>query len=214
MIKDIDNTLQPWELPEGWRWTQLGELVEHRTGDWGTDPGQGGAEVPVVRSTEMRGDFADLDAAEIRSLTPTKVSQLQLQDGDILVNKSSGSAHLVGQPCLVAGVADRKVVFTNFVLRLRPLSVPSAYLYAYLSSDPARQLMERMQNTTTGLRNLNLPRYLRLPVPLGEDATVKEAADAFAEMLALRYELKRKAAAVAEIEDAFKQEVFSGQLFD
>jgi type I restriction enzyme S subunit len=153
-------------LPDGWSWTTIGELAEHSSGQWGEEPGASEIDVPVVRSTETRGEIADFRAAEVRSLSRQQLEKTALQDGDILVNKSSGSAHLVGRPSLIAGLQGASVGFSNFMLRLRPNeAVEPRLLFGFLASPAGRSLFLRLNRTTSGLRNLILDRYLRVPVP-------------------------------------------------
>jgi type I restriction enzyme S subunit len=160
---------EPWTLPSGWSWTTIGELADHASGEWGKDPGSAAFNVPVVRSTETRGLLADFRSAEVRSLTKKQLDKTALQDEDILVVKSSGSAHLVGRPSIVRGLDGAKVGFSNFMLRLRAKQgVQPRLLFGYLASPAGRALFLRLNRTTSGLRNLLLDRYLKVPVPVGD----------------------------------------------
>jgi len=166
---------QPWELPSGWSWSSLGELADHDSGEWGKDPGEAEVDVPVVRSTETRTLVADVHAAEVRSLTKTQFEKTALADEDILVVKSSGSQHLVGRPSIVLGLNGTDAGFSNFMLRLRAKEgVHARLLFGYLASPAARALFLRLNRTTSGLRNLVLDRYLRVPVPKGEPEVEQE----------------------------------------
>lgn len=136
---------------------------------WGTEPGESDVDVPVVRSTETREEIVDIEGAEIRSLTRSQLEKTALRDHDILVVKSSGSAHLVGRPSLVVAVDAREIGFSNFMLRLRTREgVNPHLLFGFLASPAGRALFLRLNRTTSGLRNLLLDRYLRVPVPVPE----------------------------------------------
>jgi type I restriction enzyme S subunit len=160
---------EPWPLRNGWRWSTIGDLTSHLSGEWGADPGASDVDVPVVRSTDTRAEVVEIEGAEIRSLTRNKLEKTALHDNDILVVKSSGSAHLVGRPSLVAALDGREVGFSNFMLRLRAKDgVSPQLLFGFLASPAGRALFLRLNRTTSGLRNLLLDRYLRVPVPVPE----------------------------------------------
>ncbi len=157
------------ELPEGWRWVRLGEVCEHKTGIWGPeaqDPSQG---FPVVRSTEIDGLYINPQTASIRVVPLEKVKAYKLVTGDILVNKSSGSPHLVGWPAIFNDPHDGKIyLFSNFMLRLRvnKSSLEPWFLLYYLHSPIARKIYLNAQDTTSGLRNLRVREFMAQPIPL------------------------------------------------
>jgi type I restriction enzyme, S subunit len=159
---------EPWPLPQGWSWSTIGELADDSSGEWGKEPGEAELDVPVVRSTETRDLVADVEAAAVRSLTAKQFEKTALRDEDILVVKSSGSAQLVGRPSIVLNLDGSKAGFSNFMLRLRAKpGVHPRLLFGYLASPAGRALFLRLNRTTSGLRNLLLDRYLRVPVPRG-----------------------------------------------
>jgi hypothetical protein len=167
---------EPWELPSGWRWSAIRDIATEVSGTWGKDPGEGEVDVRVVRSTEMRERVVNTETAALRSMTRKAVEKTRLRDGDVLINKSSGSARLVGRASLVAGVGDDVFGYSNFVLRLRPVTgVDGGYLHAFLASDIGQRLFRRLNRTTSGLRNLVMTRYRRVPVPFPTDALVQSA---------------------------------------
>lgn len=160
------STVEPWKLPEEWEWSSIGKLTEQASGEWGEDPGVSAIDVPVVRSTDMRGRVVDPSAAAVRSMSASQLEKTRIRDGDVLVNKASGSARLVGRPSLVAGIGDDVLGFSNFVLRLRPdEGIDGRYLHAFLASNIGHRLFMRMNRTTSGLRNLVMTQYFRVPVP-------------------------------------------------
>ena len=157
----------PWELPKGWHWASIEEVCEYRSGIWGPD-GEGPDGVPVVRSTEIDGMRVRTSGASVRLIPPKKREPYVLETGDILINKSSGSRRLVGWPVLFEHPRDgRPYLFSNFMLRLR-LSDDALpwFMLFYLQSPAARRIYLEAQNTTSGLRNLRIRDFVRLPVPL------------------------------------------------
>src|SRR5688572_26453565 len=109
-------------MAEHWKKSPLTELLVTRfDGAWGRTALEGEAAIPVLRSTEMRGGTLVFDTAELRSLPAKTVAKRKLLPGDILVNKSSGSAHLVGLSVLFPMPPDgRTYLCSNFLHCLRP----------------------------------------------------------------------------------------------
>ncbi|MBC7217451.1 MAG: restriction endonuclease subunit S [Candidatus Caldatribacterium sp.] len=158
----------PYKLPEGWRWVKLGEVCDHKTGIWGSEASLDRG-FPIVRSTEIV-DYRVIPAtAVVREVPPEKAMQYKLEPGDILVNKSSGSPHLVGWPAIFEDPADGRIyLFSNFMLRLRPQRdrVDPWFLLFWLHSPIARSIYLAAQDTTSGLRNLRVREFISLPIPL------------------------------------------------
>jgi hypothetical protein len=198
---------EPWKLPQGWSWATIGDLADPESGEWGEEPGAADVDVPVVRSTETRSLVADVPAAEIRSLTTKQFEKSALQDEDILVVKSSGSAHLVGRPSIVLDLGETRAGFSNFMLRLRAKEdVHPRLLFGYLSSPAGRALFLRLNRTTSRLRNLLLDRYLKVPVPSGEPGVELE--------LLGRLDLVEQALAAARDTERLLEELRLGTLLD
>jgi type I restriction enzyme S subunit len=157
------------ELPKGWRWVRLGDVCEYRTGIWGpeaSDPTQG---FPIIRSTEIEGLLIRPQTASVRMVRRGQVDAYKLETGDILINKSSGSPHLVGWPAIFEDPRDGKIyLFSNFMLRLRAdrRTLEPWFLLYYLHSPTARSIYLGAQDTTSGLRNLRVREFMVQPIPL------------------------------------------------
>lgn len=157
------------EPPTGWRWVRLGEVCQHRTGTWGPEASNLVQGFPIVRSTEIDGLFIRPQAASVRVVRSDQVDAYKLETGDILVNKSSGSPHLVGWPAIFEDPQDGRIyLFSNFMLRLRAdrRSLEPWFLLYYLHSPIARSIYLGAQDTTSGLRNLRVQEFLAQPIPL------------------------------------------------
>jgi type I restriction enzyme S subunit len=137
---------------------KLGRLLSSNDGGvWGEDP-TGVDDTVVLRSTDINitGDW-NIDDPALRSLTQSEKRAKTLQQGDLVVVKSSGSeAHLGKTAIVTSAVADLGACYANFVQRLRPRDTKDAkFLWYFLNSDLASKELDRLGNTTTGLRNLN-----------------------------------------------------------
>ncbi|MEW5992862.1 MAG: restriction endonuclease subunit S [Candidatus Zixiibacteriota bacterium] len=144
-------------------------LADSQNGTWGSPPKKDGSDLPVLRSTNIHDAALVLLDVAFRSVPEKSAKRYQLLDGDIIVTTSSGSRHLIGKNALFQQPEDgQRYLFSNFTLRLRPrrdVIIPR-YLHLYLNSSKAKSELLRMQNTTSGLRNLPIPLYLAQAIPL------------------------------------------------
>jgi type I restriction enzyme S subunit len=108
---------------------------------------------------------------------------MTLHEGDILLEKSGGSpVQPVGRVLLVEERMDG-YGFSNFIHRLRPNpeKVSPRFLRWVLYELHRSGIIERLQNQTTQMRNLELRDYFcaRIPTPqLDEQAAICEVLDA------------------------------------
>ena len=138
------------------------------SGTWG-DPAMENDGVPVLRSTNIQDDCLVLDDVAYRCIPSNDLSRRMLSDGDIIVTASSGSVDHIGKCCLFSSPKDgRSYYFSNFTRRLRPnpKKLDSRWLFYWLSSDIGKFALRAMNDTTTGLRNINISRYLDQGIPL------------------------------------------------
>jgi len=146
-------------------------LLDNFDGVWG-DEAESGTGVVVLRSTDMRGAHLSFYEAAKRSVSDKVVKKKRLINGDILVNKSSGSAHLVGASVIFfAPNNDEDFLCSNFIRCLRPNTtlIDPDYLYFGLQSPQFRSQIFGAQRTTSGLRNLKISEYLAGVVSLPTD---------------------------------------------
>jgi type I restriction enzyme S subunit len=135
-------------------------LIEDFDGVWGDDAVVSSG-VPVIRSTDMREGKLSYDKVAIRSIPPNALRIKRLIPGDILVNKSSGSAHLVGKSVIFFPPDNNDYYCSNFIRCLRPNKsiVDCEFLYYGLQSPHFQSQIFGAQRTTSGLRNLKISEF-------------------------------------------------------
>lgn len=142
-------------------------LIFNQSGVWGEEGDS--SDTPVLRSTNIHDGHLVLDKVAYRKITENDKERYRLEKGDILVTKSSGSQELIGKCCRFSMDDNKTYVFSNFVQRLRVDSkkIDSDYLFFYLNSPFAKAVLRKINNTTSGLRNLNMRDYEQqlIPVP-------------------------------------------------
>jgi type I restriction enzyme S subunit len=171
MIKHRFKTILG-NCPPDWDAAPLSALLDLpgcQAGDWGDEIGE--VAVRVIRSTNFTNDGQiDLSDVAIRYLPKKKAESMKLLQGDILIEKSGGSpVQPVGRVLLIeedmAGYG-----FSNFIHRLRPdhTKINPRFLRWVLHELHRSGVVERLQNQTTQMRNLELRDYFcsRIPLPL------------------------------------------------
>lgn len=161
----------------------LDSLIEKPiSGEWGTGDG----DVNVIRSANFTNHGRiNFDKIVARNIPDDKVKTKKLQEEDIIIEKSGGSPT---QPVGRVVFFDKKGTYlcSNFTSILRPLKqyVAPKYLHYILFCNHKFGFVEKYQNKTTGIINLQLQKYLKntkIPLPpLAEQqkiASILDAAD-------------------------------------
>ena len=163
----------PWlfktelEIPESWNFFPIDELSTNvGSGIWGDEPTPEIQSYPVVRSTEITHDNKiDASTVAYRVIDKTKIEKYVLKLGDLLIVASSGSSHLIGRTAFFeASEQNKKYLFSNFLIRLRPHNIVAKYLYYCLNSNEYKHFLTTFQETTTGLRNFPKKEFLKLRI--------------------------------------------------
>lgn len=164
----------------------LKDLIEKPiTGEWGTD----GEEINVLRTTNFTNSgVLDFTNVVKRNISKKKVEQKKLQEGDIIIEKSGGSPK---QPVGRVVFYDVEGVYlcNNFTSILRPKKekVVPKYLHYLLYASHRFGVTGMFQNKTTGIINLQLPRYInKLKIPLPSLKTQQRIAGILDDAAALR----------------------------
>lgn len=158
------------DIPADWDAKPLRILIaEHFAGDWGDDDGE--QAVAVMRSTNFTND-GQLDFSDVatRYFPKDKADQFGLLQGDLLVERSGGGPE---QPVGRIGFIDRDMpgsTVSNFVqvLRLDSQKVDASFLGWSLFELQRTGIVERVQQQSTQMRNLNWRDYQRLMLPWPE----------------------------------------------
>lgn len=155
------------DIPADWDAKPLKSLITaHFAGDWGDDEGE--QAVSVLRSTNFTND-GQLDFSDIarRYFPKIQADQFGLLKGDLLVERSGGGPEQpVGRIGFIEGDIPGSTV-SNFVQVLRPDAekVDTSFLGWALFELQRSGIVERVQQQSTQMRNLNWRDYQRLMLP-------------------------------------------------
>ena len=156
-------------------------LIRNDSGVWGEDFDDDGT--IVLRSTEQTAEGQwRIEGPARRRLSAREAAFAKLCVGDLVVTKSSGSAHHIGKTSVVdARIAALNCCYSNFMQRLRVSAkhVPQFFWY-FMNCPAAREQLVFFSSTTTGLGNLNgsILGGIHLPTaPRGEQRAIADFLD-------------------------------------
>jgi len=168
------------KIPKEWEVVRLEKVIElFENGIWGDDPVRGKESYPIIRSTEIAHEGKiDFSNITFRMIPRDKVNKYRLKYDDILIVGSSGSPHLIGRAALFKNLNNKNTyLFSNFMIRIRTRGIDSKYLYYFLSSSIYYRLLRRIQQTSTGLRNLPKKEFIQIKLPLPSLSEQKKIAE-------------------------------------
>ena len=164
-----DNLHYEAVLPDGWTLVQLSSICSTINGLWkGTKEPL--VKVGVIRNANFTKDFTlDYSKIEYINVELKSFAKRNLEDGDIIVEKSGGSDNFpVGRSILYLG-ENNVYSFSNFTMSLRitdKQKILPKYLFYVLQHRYRRGDMKQMQTQTTGLHNLLTDIYLSILIPI------------------------------------------------
>lgn len=155
-------------MREGWKYLTLGDYVEVINGLW-TGKKEPFLNVAVIRNTNFSKDCRlKLDDVAYIDVEAKQFATRKLQYGDIIIEKSGGSEKQpVGRPVLF-DITEGDYSFSNFTATLRIKEdevISPVFLHRCLYGHYIKGETLKMQSKTTGLHNLDMKAFLRLPVP-------------------------------------------------
>ena len=164
-----DNLHYEGELPNGWTLASMESFCTTINGLWKGDK-EPLINVGVIRNANFTKDFSlDYSKIEYINVEERSFSKRNLEDGDIIVEKSGGSDNFpVGRSILYRGESG-KYSFSNFTMSLRikdKSHIIPEYLFYALQSMYRRGDMRQMQTQTTGLHNLLTDVFMSAQIPI------------------------------------------------
>ena len=170
-------------IPEGWRQVRLGDILElEQPGAWGEDPTPNEPGVRVLRATDLTRDGKiNAGNAAWRRLSKRDMERRLMQEGDLILERSGGGpGNPVGRVALVEGIGS--VYCNNFCQQLRvdKAACTPNYVSRALWQRYTQGVTARLEHQTTGIRNLDYPAYLDLPIllpPLPEQQAIAAVLD-------------------------------------
>lgn len=203
VFEPIAENEKPFEIPEGWKWVRLGEIVASVT--YGTsskcsyDSSQNSA---VLRIPNVSSGLIDDTDLKYTNLSETEKTELSLKENDLLVIRSNGSTEIVGKMIYVSKLFEN-YCYAGYLIRLRFVKSDLGYFIAKISCAKAlRNQIEEPLRSTVGINNINSDEIKNLIFPLPPLAEQKEIVSRVEKLLANVTELEKQ---ITERETLTKQ---------
>jgi type I restriction enzyme S subunit len=165
-LPPITDEEKPFELPQGWEWIRLSNLLPEFQNGASSRGDKGGRSVTVLRLADIKNRRISLEDTRQIPINERDIQKYQVQSGDILITRVNGSADIVGQ----FNLCDRSVdaIYCDHFIRLRVNPSWLDPLFATLlgESDLVRQKIKAMFITTAGQKTVNQAHIGSLLFPL------------------------------------------------
>ncbi len=156
-------------MKHNWEYKKLGEVCDSLTGLW-TGKKEPFVNVAVIRNTNFSKDCKlKLDDVAYLDVEQKQYSTRKLLPGDIIVEKSGGSDKQPVGRVVLFDIPKGEFSFSNFTGTLRiknKRELNSRFLHRCLFAHYLRGETRKLQSKTTGLHNLDMKGYLKLPIPV------------------------------------------------
>ena len=174
---------------------RLGDVFESQiAGEWGSECAENENGAKVLRTTNFTQEGRiNYDNVVIRSINQSKVEKKRLHYGDIILEKSGGTAKTpVGRVVFCdEAIEDSIYLCNNFTQAMRvnqTIAIPR-YVFYFMWNLHFSGKTDLLQNKTTGIRNLQVKSYLNencpLP-PLEEQRKIAAVLDKVGDLIAKR----------------------------
>ncbi len=183
----ITDEEKPFELPNGWTYSRLGDAVEIIRGI--TFPGSEKTKIPekgrvaCLRTTNVQDQIEWDDLLYIREEFVSRDDQF-LMPRDIVMSMAN-SRELVGKVALVGAEINQKTSFGGFLGVIRPFLIEPRFVVVLLRTPHTREVLIDSASQTTNIANISLaklrPLFFAIP-PLEEQHRIVAKVD---ELMAL-----------------------------
>jgi type I restriction enzyme S subunit len=153
------------ELPEGWCWVSLDQLLAEPLANGKSVPDGDG--FPVLRLTCIKSGLVDLAERKRGDWSNIDPQRFLVEADDFLIVRGNGSIHLVGRGGRVSA-APVGVAYPDTLIRARvaPAVLHPPLLARWWDSPPVRRHIERRAKTTAGIYKVNQADLGQTPIPL------------------------------------------------
>ena len=201
----------PFELPEGWVWTRLGEVAEGFQYGSSSKSLKNG-KIPVLRMGNIQSGKIDWNGL-VYTNNYNEIEQYVLKKGDLLFNRTN-SRELVGKTALFDGLSD--AIFAGYLVRFSPLSnCSSEYFNFIMNSKLHRDLCNQYKTDAIGQSNINATKLRDFLVPLAslvEQQTIVERVENFlARIDELEKQVSNRKEQSEQLMQAVLREAFEGE---
>ena len=163
------NTTDLPELPEGWVWASVDQLLMSLRNGLSKKPEDSEPGTPILRISAVRPLELDIkDSRFYRPQANERVDDYKLEVGDVLFVRYNGTKELVGVCALVNAVSGA-LLYPDKLIRGRVASeqqVLPSYLAIAANVGKSRQHIDELIKTTAGQQGIAGGEIKQMPLPL------------------------------------------------
>lgn len=197
-IKELKQSL----LNSTYSKQRLKDFIESScSGEWGFDETEIVNENKytkclVVRATEFDNTYnlqLDNSRVKYRWIENSKLSKMNIQANDLLIEKSGGSEDQpVGRISILTDeiLKENQIAYSNFIHKITVAGIDPLYLYFYLKTMHNIKITDAMQSQTNGIRNLIMTEYYNQTIVVPPLQKQQEIATHISEMRAQAKQLQ------------------------
>ena len=203
VFESISENEQPFEIPEGWKWVRLGEIIKDSPRN-GYSPKAVDFETPIKTLKLGAVTYGIFDASEFKYINEEipKDAHCWLKNGDILIERSN-SIEYVGICAIYTG-KDDEFMYPDLLMRFRTSdSLSKEYIHKVLVSPFNRQyFMNNAKGSQKTMPKINQETVSNTLIPLPPLAEQKEIVSCVEKLLTNVAELEKQ---ITEREEMTKQ---------
>lgn len=166
-LAPIGDDEKPFEIPEGWKWVRLGEVVDSVV--YGTsekcsyDENQNSK---ILRIPNISSGYVNDEDLKYTNLSDDEKKELSLKENDLLVIRSNGSPEIVGKIVYVPKQFEN-YCYAGYLIRLRfSISQVGYFIGTISSASSLRNQIEEPLRSIVGINNINSDEIKALIFPL------------------------------------------------
>jgi len=197
-LPPIGECEQPFALPDGWEWAQMGDAVNSSEAGWsptciGSPRRDGHWGVLKVSAVSWGAFDANANKELPADLTPRP--EYEVQDGDFLLSRAN-TEELVARS-VVVGIVEPKLMLSDKIIRLGVSSLMNRdFLNLCNNANHARaHYIANASGTSSSMKNVSREVVLRTPVPLPPLAEQSRIVTRVAQLRRLCADLRQSLAA-------------------
>ena len=157
-LPEITDDEKPFDIPESWRWTYIGEIFDHNTGKALNGSNSAGKVLSYITTSNLYWNRFELDKLKRMPFTDSEIEKCTIRKGDLLVCEGGDYGRAAIWPF------DYDMRIQNHIHRLRPYVEVSVQFYYYLIR--LYKLSGRIKGKGIGIQGLSSGALHKLYAPL------------------------------------------------
>ena len=212
----MDDTGLP-ELPEGWEWSNFGEvsLIDGGLTKHEAKRSKATIFVPLISVAAVQHGYIDSTQVSKIGLLATDGDKGKLEKDDLLIVEGNGSLEHIGRAALWDGSIDH-ARHQNHLIRVHPVLLDPRFCLHWLASSHGRTNLVAEATSAAGLYNLSLGKVGRVHIPippLDEQTEIVKQLDPARTALRSIFALQRTTSSdLDQLDQAILAKAFRGEL--